>query len=101
MRRPGGARGLTTMRRGRHVPSELFELKVMIEADGWHEIAALMDSVDRALDPHRQAHEGERRWSVTARRVPDAHSHELLRFLDQCGAPLQEHGIASEDRLTA
>lgn len=81
--------------------SELFELKVMVEADGWHEVAALMDTVDRALDPHRQTHAGARRWSVMARRVPGEQSRELLRFIDQCGASTPDDVVASDDRLTA
>ncbi len=81
--------------------SELFELKVMIEADGWHEVAALMDAVDRALDPHQQVHDGARRWSVMARRVPDVQSRELLRFIDQCGESTSDDRVVTDGRLTA
>lgn len=80
--------------------SELFELKVMVEADGWHEVAALMDTVDRALDPHRQGPDRTRRWSVTARRVPGERSRELLRFIERW-APADDSGAVSDDRLTA
>jgi hypothetical protein len=83
------------------VPPELFELKVMVEADGWHEVAALMDTVDRALDPHRQAHDDARRWSVMARLVPGEQSRELLRFIEQCGTSTPAGGAPSADRLTA
>lgn len=81
--------------------SELFELKVMVEADDWQEVAALMDTVDRALDPHRQARDGTRRWSVMARRVPGAQSSELLRFIDRCAGPTGDDDAVSDDRLTA
>lgn len=80
--------------------SELFELKVMVEAKGWHDVAALMDAVDRALDPHRLAHKGARRWSVMARRVPGEQSRELLRFIDQLGASAPDD-VVPDSRLTA
>jgi hypothetical protein len=83
------------------VSSELFELKVMVEADDWREVAALMDTVDRALDPHRQVRDGTRRWSVMARRVPGAQSTELLRFIDRYGGPAGDDDAVSDDRLTA
>jgi hypothetical protein len=60
---------------------ELFELKVLVEAHDWHDVAALMASVDRALDPHHCAMSGDRRWSVVANRLPADHAHELLEFL--------------------
>lgn len=81
--------------------SELFELKVIVEAAGWHEIAPLMDIVDRALDPHRQTADGTRRWSVTARRVPGEQSQELLRFIDRCGRTASGDDAVPADRLTA
>jgi hypothetical protein len=62
---------------------ELFELKVLVEAHGWHDVAALMASVDRALDPHHAAIQGERRWSVVANRLPAERADELLDFVDQ------------------
>ena len=83
------------------MPPGLFELKVMVEADGWHEVAALMDTVDRALDPHRQAHDSVRRWSVMARLVPGEQSRELLWFIEQCGTSTPAGGAPSADRLTA
>lgn len=82
------------------MPTELFELKVMVEADGWHEVAGLMDTVDRALDPHRDARDGVRRWSVVARQVPDDQTRELLGFIDECGSTAPG-GVAPDDRLTA
>lgn len=62
---------------------ELFELKVLVEADGWHDVATLMASVDRALDPHHTAVSGPRRWSVVANRVPAERAGELLDLVDQ------------------
>jgi hypothetical protein len=62
---------------------ELFELKVLVEAYDWHDVATLMASVDRALDPHQAAVSGERRWSVVANRLPADRAHELLEFVDQ------------------
>jgi hypothetical protein len=61
--------------------SEVFELKVLVEADDWHDVATLMASVDRALDPHRRASAGERRWSVVAQRLPARRARELLGFI--------------------
>lgn len=61
---------------------ELFELKVLVEAHGWHDVAALMASVDRALDPHQSAVSGDRRWSVVANRIPAERADELLEFID-------------------
>ena len=61
---------------------ELFELKVLVEADGWHDVAALMASVDRALDPHHDTMPGDRRWSVVAERLPLDRAGELLDLLD-------------------
>lgn len=63
--------------------SELFELKVLVEAHGWHDVATLMASVDRALDPHAAAIPGERRWSVVANRLPAERADELLDLVDQ------------------
>lgn len=60
---------------------ELFELKVLVEAHDWHDVAALMASVDRALDPHQTAVSGQRRWSVVANRLPADRAQELLEFL--------------------
>jgi hypothetical protein len=62
---------------------ELFELKVLVEAHDWHDVATLMASVDRALDPHQTAVSGQRRWSVVANRLPADRAHELLEFVDQ------------------
>lgn len=83
------------------MPSELFELKVIVEADGWHEVAALMDTVDRALDPHRRVRDGDRRWSVLAARIPEERAQELLRFIDQADGPATGGGTVASDRLTA
>jgi hypothetical protein len=69
---------------------ELFELKVLVEADDWHDVAALMASVDRALDPHQEAVSGQRRWSVVANRLPADRAHELLEFVDQQETPDSE-----------
>jgi len=60
---------------------KLFELKVLVEAHDWHDVAALMASVDRALDPHQTAVSGQRRWSVVANRLPADRAQELLEFL--------------------
>ena len=65
---------------------ELFELKVLVEAHDWHDVATLMASVDRALDPHQAAVSGQRRWSVVANRLPADRAHELLDFVGQSAA---------------
>jgi hypothetical protein len=65
---------------------ELFELKVLVEAHDWHDVATLMTSVDRALDPHQAAVSGQRRWSVVANRLPADRAHELLDFVSQTSA---------------
>jgi hypothetical protein len=62
---------------------ELYELKVLVEAHGWHDVATLMSSVDRALDPHQAAIPGDRRWSVVANRIPAERADELLDLVDQ------------------
>jgi hypothetical protein len=67
-------------------PPELFELKVLVEAHDWHDVATLMASVDRALDPHQTAMSGDRRWSVVANRLPAERAHELLEFLGRRSA---------------
>lgn len=61
---------------------ELFELKVLVEALDWHDVAALMASVDRALDPHQRAMSGARRWSVVANRLPAERAGELLNLVE-------------------
>ena len=66
--------------------AELFELKVIVEADGWHDVAALMAAVDRALDPHQAAGSGDRRWSVMADRLSDERAGELRAFIDELDA---------------
>ena len=71
---------------------ELFELKVLVEAYDWHDVAALMASVDRALDPHQAAASGQRRWSVVANRLPAEHAQELLEFLDRGPAEVAPRG---------
>lgn len=81
------------------VPSDLFELKVIVEAEGWHDVSTLMASVDRALDAHRLSHEGNRHWSVIANRLPDGQARELLWFVDQCDEPTT--GDAPGDRMSA
>jgi hypothetical protein len=74
---------------------ELFELKVLVEAHDWHDVATLMASVDRALDPHQAAVSGQRRWSVVANRLPAEHAQELLEFLDR--GPTEVALPASQD----
>jgi hypothetical protein len=81
------------------VSSELFELKVIVEAEGWHDIAELMDSVDRALDPHRRARGGTRRWSVVASRLPGAAGAQLLAAVDEGDA--EADTTDAHDRLSA
>ena len=74
--------------------SEVFELKVLVEADDWHDVAALMASIDRALDPHQRASDGDRRWSVIANRLPAQRARELLGVVgrhDQLTRPDSEH----------
>lgn len=68
-------------------PSDLYELKVIIEADGWHEMATLMACVDRALDPHVRRRGGSRRWSVIANRLSAGKAHELLWCVEQDERP--------------
>lgn len=65
------------------VSSELFELKVIVEADGWHDVAAVMASVEEALEPHRDGRPGGRRWSVVAGPLREDRAQELLWFIDQ------------------
>lgn len=77
------------------MPTELFELKVFVEADGWSDVATLMERVDEALEPHRQARGGTRRWSVVANRLHGARREELLAVI----AGLDPPGPA--DRMTA
>lgn len=77
---------------------ELFELKVLVEAHGWHDVAALMASVDRALDPHQAAIPGDRRWSVVANRLPAERADELLDFVDQLDT--HEHGTGRRDEVS-
>lgn len=64
--------------------SQLFELKVFVEADDWRDVATLVTSVDRALDPHHRRTDGNRRWSVVANRVPGGEADALLSLV---GAP--------------
>ena len=79
-------------------PPELFELKVLVEAHDWHDVAALMASVDRALDPHQTAMSGDRRWSVVANRLPANRAHELLEFLDRwSAASVAERGVVEHE----
>ncbi len=66
-------------------PSDLYELKVIVEADDWHDVSVLMASVDRALDPHHRQRGHSRRWSVVANRVAEGQARELLWFLEQFG----------------
>jgi hypothetical protein len=82
---------------------ELFELKVLIEAYDWHDVATLMASVDRALDPHQAAVSGERRWSVVANRLPADRAHELLEFIDQQETPDRQatHGSSAPTKQSA
>ena len=77
---------------------ELFELKVLVEAHGWHDMAALMASVDRALDPHQTTMPGDRRWSVVANRLPAERAEELLDFVDQIDT--QEHVRGHRDEVS-
>ncbi|CAN5917447.1 hypothetical protein BH23ACT10_BH23ACT10_28390 [soil metagenome] len=79
------------------MPAELFELKVIVEADGWHDLSDLMATVDDALEPHRATRDDDRRWSVVANRLPAGQAQQLLWFIDQfdrCGRP-------APDRLSA
>lgn len=81
------------------MPTELFELKVLVEAEGWDDLSSLMATVDHALEPHRQSRDGGRRWSVVASRLPDGHARDLLWFIDQCDEPTAvEPGV---DRMSA
>lgn len=66
--------------------ADLFELKVIVEADGWRDVAALMAAVDRALDPHQAAQSRERRWSVIADRLSDERAGELRALIDELDA---------------
>lgn len=59
----------------------LFELRVIVEADGWYDVSALVDTVDRALEPHRTGCEGGRQWSVVASPLPVERADELLWFI--------------------
>lgn len=77
------------------MPTELFELKVFVEADGWSDVATLMERVDEALEPHRQARDGTRRWSVVADRLHGARREELLAVI----AELDARG--RDERMTA
>lgn len=74
--------------------SEIFELKVLVEAEDWHDVASLMASVDRALDPHHRVRSGDRRWSVVAQRLPAWHARELLGFV---GRHQRAASIAEDD----
>lgn len=65
------------------MPSDVFELKVLVEASDWRDVAALMSSVDRALDPHEHGAMPGRRWSVVASRLADEPARELLAFVGQ------------------
>lgn len=78
------------------MPAELFELKVIVEADGWHDLSGLMATVNDALEPHRAAHGEDRRWSVVANRLPAGQAQELLWFVDQF-----DHRQPAADRLSA
>lgn len=82
------------------MPTELFELKVIVEADGWHDVATLMDSVDRALDPHRHAHATTRRWSVVANRIPTEAGEALLECIADADGEASA-GHAASGRLSA
>lgn len=79
--------------------SELFELKVIVEADGWHDVAAVMASVDEALEPHHDGRPGGRRWSVVAAPLPEGRAQELLWFIDRSDAGASEP--ATSDRMSA
>lgn len=59
----------------------LFELKVIVEADGWHDVSTLMATVDEALAQHRRSRDSTRRWSVVAAPLPPAQARELLWFI--------------------
>lgn len=63
-------------------PIALFELKVIVEADGWRDVSMLVDAVDRALEPHRSGREGGRRWSVVASPLPAERANALLWFIE-------------------
>lgn len=63
------------------MPTELYELKVLVEADDWRDLSDVMATVDDALEPHRRSARGARRWSVVASRLPAGTTQDLLWFL--------------------
>ena len=79
---------------------ELFELKVIVEADGWRDVAAVMASVDEALEPHRDGRPGDRRWSVVAAPLPEGRAQELRWFVEQHDAGAADPP-ASDRRMSA
>lgn len=78
------------------MPTTLFELKVIVEADGWRDVSMLIDAVDHALEPHRSGREGGRQWSVVASPLPAERADELLWFIEGSGRCDDE-----PDQLTA
>lgn len=80
---------------------ELFELKVIVEAGGWHDIAAVMASVEEALEPHRDSRPGGRRWSVVAAPLHEGRARELLWFIDQPDIEADASGTTGSDRMSA
>lgn len=78
---------------------QLFELKVIVEADGWHDVAALVASVDEALEPHRDGRTGDRRWSVVAAPLPEGRARELRWFVEDADAHAGEP--SATDRMSA
>jgi hypothetical protein len=81
------------------VPTELFELKVIVEADDWRDVATMMSSVDDALEPHRDDRVSGRRWSVVARLLPDGQAEALRWFLEQ--SPDDDRPVSPAGRLSA
>lgn len=75
----------------------LFELRVIVEADGWRDVSTLVDAVDGALERHRPGRDDGRRWSVVASPLPAERAGELLWFIDR----YDESGDDGPDQLTA
>jgi hypothetical protein len=78
---------------------ELFELKVIVEADGWRDVAAVMATVDEALEPHRDGRPGGRRWSVVAAPLPAGRARELRWFVEEADGRTGEP--PATDRMSA
>lgn len=86
--RDAGDRGAPPLPTTRERPppvstSDLFELRVLVEATDWHDVATLMSDVERAIDPHHVRAGEDRRWSVVANRLSAQQAAELRTFLDE------------------